>query len=138
MPTPGATMSGLALYRCKLGPRELKGATESSARLIVPLWLEAPTVRTHGAFPGAVIAAVLRLSLRVAAEISGGRYDDDAGFHRPLRGQRQRIGRIRLVHTRRHRQIDHADIELGAMLDRVVDRRDHVADVARTRRGRAP
>ena len=28
----------------------------SSARLVVPMWLEAPTVITHGAFPGAEIA----------------------------------------------------------------------------------
>src|SRR5437867_5088715 len=39
----------------KLGPRELNAAIESSLRFTVPLWLEAPTVSTHGAFPGAVM-----------------------------------------------------------------------------------
>src|SRR5204863_4677252 len=55
MPTPGATRSGLAVRSIAVGPRELKGAIVSSERSIVPMWLEAPTVSTHGALPGAVI-----------------------------------------------------------------------------------
>jgi hypothetical protein len=55
MPTPGARRSGFATRSIALGPIELKGATESSDLSMVPLWLEAPTVSTHGAFPGAVI-----------------------------------------------------------------------------------
>ena len=54
-PVPGATMSGLAAKSYAEGPRELYGAIVSSMRVSVPLWLIAPTVRTHGALPGAVI-----------------------------------------------------------------------------------
>src|SRR5687767_10636943 len=53
IPTPGATRSGLAWKSIALGPRELKGATMSSDRSAVPLWLDAPTVMTQGALPGA-------------------------------------------------------------------------------------
>src|SRR5262245_4531226 len=56
MPTPGATRSGLATKSIADGPRELNPATVSSDRFAVPLWLEAPTVITHGALPGAPIA----------------------------------------------------------------------------------
>src|SRR4051812_17541681 len=55
MPTPGATISGFAERSMNPGPRELNAATVSSLRVIVPLWLEAPTVSTQGALPGAVI-----------------------------------------------------------------------------------
>ena len=34
--------------------RELNTAIVSSDRLAVPMWLDAPTVSTHGALPGAV------------------------------------------------------------------------------------
>src|SRR6185436_595413 len=53
MPTPGATRSGLAWKSMADGPRELNPAMVSSPRSAVPLWLEAPTVITHGALPGA-------------------------------------------------------------------------------------
>src|SRR5262249_29463603 len=56
MPTPGATRSGLATKSIAAGPRELNPATVSSDRSAVPLWLEAPTVMTQGALPGAPIA----------------------------------------------------------------------------------
>ena len=56
VPTPGATTSGLAMRSIAVGPRELKSAIVSSARAMVPMWLAAPTVSTHGALPGAVIA----------------------------------------------------------------------------------
>ncbi len=56
MPTPGATMSGFAWKSSAVGPRELKPATVSSERSTVPLWLEAPTVITQGALPGAPTA----------------------------------------------------------------------------------
>src|SRR5918994_5385445 len=54
IPTPGATRSGFALFPPAPGPRELNVATVSSERSDVPMWLDAPTVRTHGALPGAV------------------------------------------------------------------------------------
>jgi hypothetical protein len=37
IPTPGATRSGLAARSTAVGPRELKDATVSSARSIVPM-----------------------------------------------------------------------------------------------------
>src|ERR1043166_5535877 len=54
MPTPGATRSGFADASMAPGPRELNTATVSSLRSIVPIWLDAPTVSTQGALPGAV------------------------------------------------------------------------------------
>ena len=56
MPCPGATRSGFESKSTKVGPDELKLAIVSSARVSVPLVLEAPTVSTQGALPGAVIA----------------------------------------------------------------------------------
>src|SRR5690349_7533059 len=53
MSTPGATTSGFAVKSIALGPRELNAATASSARAAVPISLDAPTVSTQGAFPGA-------------------------------------------------------------------------------------
>src|SRR5439155_14439 len=55
MPTPGATRSGFARRSTAVGPRELNAAMVSSLRSIVPMWLDAPTVSTQGAFPGAVM-----------------------------------------------------------------------------------
>src|SRR5262245_15533029 len=55
-PVPGATTSGFAIRSVIVGPRELYGAIVSSLRVTVPFVEEAPTVSTHGAFPGAVIA----------------------------------------------------------------------------------
>src|SRR5262245_37420253 len=52
---PGATRSGLADQSRNVGPRELKLATASSPRSVVPLVVPAPTVRTHGALPGALM-----------------------------------------------------------------------------------
>ena len=74
--------------------------------------------------------AVLCLVLRIAAEVARGGDDDDPGFDRALRGDRQRIRVVGLVHAGRHREIDDADVELGAVLHGVVERRDDVADVA--------
>src|SRR5512138_3240610 len=55
MPTPGARMSGLAAKSIHVGPCELNAPTVSSLRFTVPEWLDAPTVSTHGALPGAVM-----------------------------------------------------------------------------------
>ena len=51
MPTPGATTSGFAATSMAVGPRELKVPIVSSERLTVPIWLDAPTVSTHGHSP---------------------------------------------------------------------------------------
>ena len=64
VPTPGATRSGFAAQSRYVGPRELKVAIDVVARSGVPFVLDAPTVSTHGALPGARDAAVLRLARR--------------------------------------------------------------------------
>src|SRR5438128_1459779 len=55
LPAPGATRSGLAAQSRYVGPRELNVAIVSSRRTGVPLVLDAPTVSTHGALPGAAM-----------------------------------------------------------------------------------
>ena len=55
VPVPGATRSGFAPKSTAVGPEELNAAIVSSVRVIVPIVLEAPTVSTHGALPGAVM-----------------------------------------------------------------------------------
>src|SRR5437762_1095842 len=52
---PEATRSGMAQNSMCVGPDELKGAIGSSSRVSVPMVLDAPTVSTHGALPGAVM-----------------------------------------------------------------------------------
>ena len=49
---PGATRSGLGSASYHVGPRELYGATTSSAREIVLFVSSAPTVIADGAFAG--------------------------------------------------------------------------------------
>ena len=56
VPVPGATRSGFESKSMKVGPDELKPAIVSSLRVSVPLVLDAPTVSTHGALAGAVMA----------------------------------------------------------------------------------
>ena len=96
----------------------------------MPLWLDAPTVITHGALPGARDAAVLRLAVGVPTEIARRRDDDDPRFDGALGRERQRIGVVRLVDAGGDRQVDDADVERVLVRDRVVDRGDDVADVA--------
>jgi hypothetical protein len=55
IPVPGATRSGFARKSTAVGPRELYPAITSSYRTTVPWLLDAPTVSTHGALPGAVM-----------------------------------------------------------------------------------
>ena len=54
VPSPGATRSGFARSRDASARDELKPAIVSSSRVSEPLVLDAPTVSTHGALPGAV------------------------------------------------------------------------------------
>ena len=68
----------------------------SSLRVSVPFVLDAPTVRTHGAFAGAVMPPVLQLARRVLAEVAGGGDDDNAAVGERLGGERQRVGPVRL------------------------------------------
>src|SRR5688500_12315026 len=98
MPTPRASRSGVAARSIDVGPRELTAASATPLRPALPLWLLAPTVRTHGAWPGEVIPpncvspSALRPRLpaeatttmpacvaRCAANVSGSlKYDSDA------------------------------------------------------------
>ena len=68
--------------------------------------------------------------MQTAAVVPGGGNHGDAGAHGALRGQRKRIGLVRFVHGCRNREIDDADVQRFALGDRVVDRCNHVADVA--------
>ncbi len=130
MPTPGATTSGFCARSIRLGPSELNGATESSRRSAVPLWLEAPTVKHPGGIARRRDPAELWLSPVVPAMVPRGGHHHDAGVDGAPCGQRQRVCVVRLVDPGRHREIDHADVESRPLLDRVVDRRNRVADVA--------
>ena len=82
----------------------------SSARSTVPMWLDAPTVSTHGALPGAVMPPYCVCPSALAAVVAGRRDHDDPGADRALGGERQRIGVVRLVHAGRDRQVDDADV----------------------------
>ena len=128
MPTPGAMRSGLAEKSIHVGPRELNSATMSSPRDTVPWWLEAPTVSTHGALPGDVMPPYSGFVLGVLTDVAGRGHHHDAGVHGPLGRLRQRVGVVRLVDARAHRQIDHPDTQGRPVGDRVVDRVDHAAD----------
>ena len=111
-----------------LGPIELNGATVSSRRSTVPLWL-AGADREH---PGCVArrrdSTELLLSLGAAPQVSSGGDDHDPCIDCPSRRQRERVGLVGLVHPGRHRQVDDPDVVRRALLDRVVDCGDGAAD----------
>ena len=91
MPVPGATRSGLAWKSIADGPRELKAAIDVvGAGRRVPFVLEAPTVSTHGALPGAVMPPYCGWPSAFLPEVAGRGDDDDAGVDRALGGERQR------------------------------------------------
>ncbi len=73
------------------------------------------------------------MAVDAPADVPGGGDNDDACPHGALRGQRQRIGVVRLVHASRDRQIDHADVQGLPLRHRIVERRYHVADVSPAR-----
>ncbi len=73
--------------------------------------------------------AVLRLSLSVPPEIPRSCHDDHACLNGAPGRKRQRVRRIRLVDTGRNGQVDDADVVLHPMLDSVIERGNHVADV---------
>ena len=127
---PGATTSGLAMKSMAVGPRELNGAMVSSLRLAVPLAFDAPTVSTHGALAGAVMAPYCGLPLAFEADVAGRGDHDDAGIDGPLGGQGERVGVVGLEHARAERHVDDADVVSGAIGHRPVERLDDVADAA--------
>ena len=75
-----------------MGPRELKLASSSSSRVNVPLVLDAPTVNTHGAFPGAVIPPHCLCPFGVLTCIASRRDNHDALIDQRFCRQGQRIG----------------------------------------------
>ena len=138
MPTPGATRSGLAPTSTAVGPRELNVAIVSSERSTVPMWLDAPTVSTHGAFPGAVIPPYCVVPVGAPAVVAGGRDDDDAG--RTARCAASVSGSV-LYDSYTPAATDKLItrmLQRVALRDGVVERGNHVADVAPARWRRAP
>ena len=132
MPTPGASRSGFAAKSIHVGPSELNEACRSSLRGVVPEVRRGADRQHPGRIAGARDAAELRSArcCRVLAHVAGGGDDDDAGVNRALGGERERIGRERLEHAGRDREVDDADVVGVLDRDRVVDRVDDVADVA--------
>src|SRR5688572_17733935 len=92
--------------------------------------------RTHGEDPRRVAGrrdtAGLRTAVAVETQVARSRDDDDAGFGRATSGQRQRIVPVRLEDTRGDREVDDPNVVGVPDRDRVVDRRDDIADVALT------
>ena len=122
-----------------VGPRELNAAIVSSARSTVPMWLDAPTVSTHGALPGAVTPPYCVLPCAVAAVVAGGGDDDDARA-RPRACAASVSGSVSYdsytpVATDR---LTTRMFSASLLRDDVVERRDDVADACRCPRRRAP
>ena len=78
---------------------------------------------------GAGDAAVLHLPIRGCAEIARRRHDDDARINGAACGERQGVGVIGLEDAGRHRQIDDTDVVDVLDRDRVINSRDHVAQI---------
>ena len=78
-------------------------------------------------------AGILRGALRAAAVVARGGHHDNPCRHQTLRRQRERVGVIRLVHTRRNRQIHDPDVQRRFVRQNVVERRDDVADASPSR-----
>ena len=128
---------------------------EGRQRVVAPCGCPLVARRAHREHPrriaGARDAAVLCLAGVVHAEVACSRDDYDARLDGAPGGKREWIGVVGLEDARGHRQIDDADVVAVLDCDRVVDCRDHVADVpeslcvehfqthqARTRRHAAP
>jgi hypothetical protein len=96
----------------------------------VPIVLEAPTVSTHGALPGAVMAPHLQLAGGILPHVAAAATDGDALVGQLLGRQSQRVGPVRLVDVGADRHVDDADVVgLGVGGD-PAKRRDDVADRA--------
>ena len=130
MPTPGATRSGLAWKSIAVGPRELNagdGVVAAIDRAVVARRADGDDPRRVA---GRADRAVLRLAVGRSAEVARGGDDDEPGLDRALGGERQRVGVVRLVDAGGDREVDDAEVQRVLVRDRVVDRRDDVADVA--------
>ena len=75
------------------------------------MWLDAPTVNTHGALPGAVMPPYCVRPVARCAVVPAAATTTMPASHGALRGQRQRIGVVRLVHAGRDREVDDADVQ---------------------------
>src|SRR5262245_18255222 len=130
MPTPGATRSGFAVKSIAAGPRELNAAMVSSERLAVPMWLDAPTVSTHGALPGAVMPpyCIVPFGPRPLFPAAATTVTPPATRERR---EGQRIVGAGLVDAGRDRHVADADVERGFVRLDVLHRRDGVADASR-------
>ena len=91
-------MSGFARRSIAVGPRDVNDAIVSSPRSTVPMWLDAPTVSTHGALPGEVMPPYCGLARSAPALVARRGDDSDPGADRALRRERERID---VVATRR-------------------------------------
>ena len=76
----------------------------------------------------------MRAAGRAATVVAGGRYDHDACGDCALRGERQRIHVVRLVHARRYRQVDYANVKGIFVSNDILQSRDDVADAPATGR----
>ena len=94
MPTPGATRSGFAAQSRYVGPRELNVAIVSSPRLGVPFVLEAPTVSTHGALPGALMPPYCGWPAAFLPQLPAAATTTTPGVDDALGGERQRVGPV--------------------------------------------
>ena len=94
------------------------------------MWLDAPTVNTDGAFPGAVIPPCLLPAVASPSIVSSSGDDDNACLHRGFGRDGEWIRLVRLVHAGGNREIDDAHIQCVFVGDDIIERVDHVADVA--------
>ena len=60
----------------------------------MPFVLDAPTVSTQGALPGALMPPYCGRPVGVLAEVAGGGHDDDARVDDALGRERQRVGQV--------------------------------------------
>ena len=130
MPVPGATMSGLASKSMAEGPRELNGAIDVVRRRPCLRVLDAPTVSTQGALPGAVMPPYCGWPSAFLPRLPAAATTTMPASTAPLGRERQRVGVVGLGDRRAHREVDDADVVGRAVRDRPVERGDHVADDA--------
>ena len=127
MCTPGAATSGFSTMSNRVGPFELHGASVSSLRCGVSCVSSAPTVSTYGLLPGDVISPNCGVPSSRLPVIARRRHHQHPRPRRPLDRLAQRIVPERLQHRRAERQVDDPDVVLLLVVDRPVDRLDHVA-----------
>ena len=91
----------------------------------------APTVSADGELPGDEMPPIDRPAVRQLADVARRDGHQDAGVGRPLHGLAQRIVPLRLHHRVPQRHVDDLDVPQAPVVDRPVERLDHVARLAR-------